>query len=157
MESLTCIKSCGKNKLRFFETNRLVPCLGHRDYSSLFSPEKCPYTKSLRTFPGISGYKWCFNHCKSGWKKTQNQPNKKAAKKTPLKSLDNTNNKSCPFLNSNTTQTFSSSKKMIPWISGTTHTSTTSCHFCTEAEPYFSREQTWVKFSYTWWVLLHYY
>lgn len=73
----------------------------------------------------------------------------KSHQKNPLKSLDNMNNKNCPFLNSNTTQTFSSSKKMIPWISGMTHTCTTSCHFCIEAEPYFSREQTWVKFSYT--------
>lgn len=105
MESLTCIKSCGKNKLRFLETNRSVPCLGHRVYSSLFSAEKCPYTKSLGTFPGISGYKWCFHHCKSGPnkpQKNQNQPSKKASKKPPLKALDNTNNKICPFLNSNT-------------------------------------------------------
>lgn len=38
MESLTCIKSCGRNK--HSETNRLVPCLGHRNHSSLFWPAK---------------------------------------------------------------------------------------------------------------------
>lgn len=96
MESLTCIKSCGKNELTFFETNRLVPCLGCRDYFSLFSPVKCPYTTRWhKIFGDIPRNLWA--------KMTFQLLQLWLKKKKIFYNTNNTNNRNCLFLNCNST------------------------------------------------------
>lgn len=137
MESLTCIKSCRKNKVTFFETNRLVPCLGHRDYSSLFWPVKCPYKAWWHKIFGDIARKlwlqWCFNYFNSRWKKAQT-----------LKKPDNMSYKNCPFLSSNTTHNLFLALKR--WAIGTEEWPTLllpATAILYKLRPNFSGQQTW--------------